>query len=223
MIAVLVIAGGIAAGSPLVVACGLLLVLPVPMLALVMGGWGVFSWRRKRSRPDADDVAELASALASELGSGQTLGRALEGASRRAHGIDLGRPVRLAAAGRPSVEVAEALQRVVPVMGAELASAYRLSAASGARSGPVFSRVARAAADHAGMAREVRLSSVQARASAAVVAGAPVVLLVVMGATGMLAPLWSAGGLGAAAALVGIGLVVLGVAVVWSMSRRAQP
>ncbi|NNC74008.1 MAG: hypothetical protein HKN93_00720 [Acidimicrobiia bacterium] len=223
MIAALVVAAGLAAGSWSVVVAGVLVAAPVPVVAIATCGWAVWSWRRRARSADASDVAVLAAGIASELRSGQSMLSALESASHRVPAVDLLRPLRLASVGRSSSQVAAALEAAVPAMGGEFAAAYRLGAESGARSSAVFGRLAVAAGDAVELGRDVRVSSAQARASAVVVALAPVVLIGVMGATGMLTPLWATGGIGIGLAAVGVSLISMGIGAVWWLSRRYLP
>jgi Flp pilus assembly protein TadB len=83
----------------------------------------------------------------------------------------------------------------------------------------MFEILAVGAAEEGSLRRERRALTVQARASAAVVAGLPFLVLVGMAVTGRLG---SSGdpALGLVLA-VGIGLQAAGLAVVWGMLRRA--
>ncbi|NQV07473.1 hypothetical protein HQ535_13065, partial [bacterium] len=76
------------------------------------------------------------------------------------------------------------------------------------------------AADHGRLNRERRALTAQAKASAAVVGGAPVLLAAAAALTGRFGSLMESAA-GPVILGVGVGLQAVGMAVVWSMVRRA--
>lgn len=216
-VAALALAGGMPAG---VVALGLVAVVQ-PMLA----GIGIAAWavRRRTSRSPAqspDDEAAFLGGLASELAAGAPPRSALVAAASRAPRLELRPAARLAAAGMPADRVAPELAEALPTFGRLAAAAWHLAATVGGPTAAMFDILAVRAADDAALRRERRALAAQARASAAVVAGLPILVLVGMAATGRLSPA-SDPALGFIIAL-GIGLQFAGVAVVWTMLRRAS-
>ena len=192
-----------------------------PPAALVLGSpAGLMWWRHRRaSRTEAIDEAAFCSAVAAELRAGASLRHALAGAAERDPGQRLAPPVRAALAGAPAGEVALRLERALPVNGRNAAVAFRLASRTGAGAAAVFSRLAAGANAAAEARRERNALTAQARLSAMVVGGAPIAAVVVLLATGRLETLGSSGGIGMAIAAIGLGLVGLGLTIVWVMLR----
>lgn len=193
-----------------------------PVLAIVaLAGWAVSERVRRRSDvPGADDAAAFLMGVAAELAAGSPPRASLVAAASRAPRLDLRSAVRLASAGMGSDRIAAELESCLPIHGRLAAAAWSLTATSGGPAASVFEVLAVRAAEEGSLIRERRVLTAQARASAWVVAGLPVLLLVGMLASGRLR-------IGSDPALTvvlvaGIGLQVLGVAVVWSMLRRAM-
>jgi tight adherence protein B len=191
----------------------------------ILTGLGIAVWaalRRRRSDPARESDAEAAflGAVAAELASGSPPRAALVAAASRGNDLDMGRAARLAAAGMDAGRVAEELRSAMPVHGRLAAAAWHLTAAVGGPAAAIFEMLAMRAADEGVLRRERRALTTQARASAAVVAGLPVLLLGGMALSGRLAPA-PGDPLGIVLA-VGIGLEVAGVAVVVAMLRRAS-
>ena len=176
--------------------------------------------RRVRSGP-SDEVA-LLNGLAAELRAGASLRMALVAGAERAPDLELGRAVRAAAAGLPMSEVAAGVEESLPGNGRLVAGALRLAASSGGRSAVVFEELALRAAEAGELSRERRARTAQARLSAMVVAGAPVVMVAVLLMTGKGQVLLEAGAVGHVIAAVGIGLIVAGLAVVAAVLRTAE-
>lgn len=175
--------------------------------------------RRQRGAPGPDDEAAFLQGLAAELAAGSPPRAALVSAASRAPTLDLRTAVRLAAAGLDSERVAAALRRALPTHGRLAAAAWTLNATAGGPAATLFAVLAVRAADDGALIRDRRALTAQARASAWVVAGLPMVLLAGMFATGRLSSNSDpAMGL---ILVAGIGLQAAGVAVVWSMLRRS--
>ncbi|MDX1384833.1 MAG: type II secretion system F family protein, partial [Thermoanaerobaculia bacterium] len=159
-------------------------------------------------------------AMAAELAAGAPPRTALAAAASRDGDPALGRAARLAEAGMAVDLVSEELVVALPVNGRLAAAAWHLVATAGGPASAMFELLAVRAADEGSLRRERRALTAQARASAAVVAGLPIVLLLGMAATGRL----RAGtdpALGLVVA-VGLGLQAAGLAVVWTMLRRSS-
>jgi tight adherence protein B len=182
------------------------------------GAWGVIARVRRPAPPGPDDEAALLRALAAELRSGQSLRAGLEAAARRVPRLDVRRAVRLAAAGVPAAEVGAALEDALPVNGRLAGAAFRLAVSTGAGAAGVFAALAHRAAAAGEAHRELRALTAQARLSALVVGGAPLLVAVLVAGLGNPATLMAPGP-GRAAVAVGLGLELAGLATVWLMAR----
>lgn len=211
----------LAAGTPAALVAIVWLITTIPLLGVAGAGmWLVVARRRRRALvPGPDDEAVLLHGLASEMASGAAPRAALVAAARRVPVLDLSRAVRLASVGMPAERVAPALQAALPVNGRLVAGAWLLAARSGGPATGMFHALALRSAEEGELRRERRALTSQARASAWVVAGLPLVLVAAMAATGRLdlADPAVAGVLG-----VGTALQVAGVAVVVMMLRTAR-
>jgi len=209
----------LAAGAPAPVVMGAVVVAFAPglMVPAVVALVAVGLRRRNGDCPAGDDEAAFLRSVAAELSGGASLRSALVSASAGS-ALDLGRLARTAAAGRPAAELAAAVEDALPSVGRMAAAAVHFAALNGGSSVEVFRAVAVLAADRVRLQREARTGTAAARASAWVVAGLPVVVVVGMLLTGRL------GGASDPAVLavvaVGLALQALGVAAMWAMMRR---
>jgi tight adherence protein B len=202
------------------VAAGLGVAWEPMVLLLLVPAWVIGGRHRRRvGFPDPDDEAAFLQGLAAELAAGAPPRAALVAASSRAPQLDLHAAVRLAAAGLGSERVAAALESGLPTHGRLTAAAWNLTATAGGPAAAVFELLAVRTAEEGALVRERRALTAQARASAWVVAGLPVLLLAGMLVTGRLRP----GSDPALGLVIGVGVVLqaLGVIAVWSMLRRA--
>lgn len=184
------------------------------------GSWGAFQAvqrsRARRALPGAE--ADFLRGVAAEVEAGASIRQAVVAAADRAPTLGLDGVVRLAAAGRPAPEVADGLARALPINGRLAAAAYRLVAETGASASAVFAGLAVRAAGAGDMAREGRALTAQARLSAWLVGGLPVVAIAALSLAGRGPDPAGAGGLLIAA---GVGLIAVGGVVVWLMVRRS--
>ena len=207
------------AGAPAVVAIVGIAAVTHPALAgLGIGAWAVVRRRGRTGGESPDDEAAFLGGMAAELAAGAPPRSALVAAASRAPRLDVRRAVRLAAAGMGADRVAAELGAALPTHGRLTAAAWSLAASAGGPAAAMFEMLAVRAADEASLRRERRALTAQARASAAVVAGLPLLLLAGMAATGRLHP-GSDPALGLLLA-VGLGMQAAGLAVVWTMLRR---
>ncbi len=222
MLSAVMIALALAAGAPLPALGVAVLAMwqPLWLLAAAVVWAGVARKRSRRVRPGPSDEAGFLQGLAAELDAGASLRAAVTAAAARAPALDLSRACRLADAGLPAEEVGEALQEALPGNGRLAAAAFRLASGTGGRVAALFHTLAARAAEAGRLSRERRALTAQARASAWVVGGMPVALLVLLAATGRLGPLLSAPA-GAVVLGVGLALEAAGVAAVWLMVRGA--
>jgi tight adherence protein B len=207
-------------GAPLpVVGAGLLVAvapgLLVPALALLVA---VGLRSRRRSRPTGEDEAAFLRRVAAELSGGASVRSALVAASAGS-ALGLRSVARTAAAGRPASEVAAAVEAALPSVGRVAAAAVELAATNGGSSADVFRSAAVLAADRVRLQREAHTGTAAARASAMVVAGLPVAVVVGMAVTGRFGAASDPAVL--AVVTVGLALQALGVAAMWAMMRRS--
>lgn len=222
--------------TAVLLACGLVLGVHPVVLALaavaaieprlVLAGaaaWAVVAaLRRRRERITADDEATYFRALSAELKAGASLRGALGEAADRVPGLALDRAVRLAGAGAPMGEIADAVEGEFPENGRLAAAAFRLSDWSGAQVADTFAGLADRASASAELARERRAATAQARLSAIVIGAAPIAFSALLLATGRGSGLMDHGSIGVFILGIGLTLEVLGLLTVGLMVRRAD-
>jgi Flp pilus assembly protein TadB len=199
---------------------GLAIKWPVVFL-VVAAAWSIAARRVLSRRTGPEEEASFLRALAAELASGTSLRKALPEAASRAPELDLKSAVRRAAVGLPAEKIGEALGSALRVNGRTTAAAFRLADVTGGRINPMMLTLAGRADEVGRLARERHALTAQVRASAWLVGGAPVGLLVVMGLLGVGPDLSGLGGIGRALMLSGLGMIGLGAAIVWWMVRRS--
>lgn len=221
MVIVLGLAAGLVIGAPLPVlaALGLAAWQPVWTLAALVV-WAVVGGRE--SQPDGDHEAAYLQAVAGELRAGSTLRHALCVAAPASAALPLRRAVRLAAAGQPLEEVAVELAGALPRLGRLTASSVRTVGVTGGRAADVFDGLALLATEEMDLVRERRAATAQARFSALIVGGIPVVYLGYAVLTGRLAGLVTAGPVGVVLLGAGIGLLGGGIVTMWMTLRAAE-
>ncbi len=222
MLSAVVIALALAAGAPLPALGVAVLAMWQPLWLLAAAAvWAVPArLRRRRGGAGPADEAGFLQGLASELDAGASLRAAVTAAATRVPALDFSHACRLAAAGLPAEEVGEALQSALPGNGRLVAAAFRLASATGGRVAALFHTLAARAAEVGRLNRERRALTAQARASAWVVGGVPVALLVLLAVSGRLGSLLSHPA-GVMVLAAGLALEAAGVAVVWVMVRGA--
>ena len=195
-----------------------------PRLVLVGAAvWGaVAAARRRRGRITPDDEATYFRALSAELRAGASLRGALGEALHRAPVLSLTRAARLAEAGMPMSEIADAIEDRFPENGRLAGAAFRLSDWSGARVADTFDGLAERAAASADLARERKAATAQARLSALVIGIAPIAFATLLFATGRGSGLLAHGTVGILVLGAGLALELLGLIVVATIIRRAE-
>lgn len=185
--------------------------------------WAVAAAVRRRRVTRVSPSAEVAfcNALAAELRGGASLRSGLEDAARRAPEIHLGRAVRQLRAGVPIEHVAADIETSLPTNGVLAGAAVRLVARTGARAADTFDALAERAAFGAELARERRTLTAQARLSALVVGGGPLLFALFLLVSGRARTLWEHGAVGIGIGVAGLGLEVLGLVAVVLVLRRA--
>ncbi len=169
--------------------------------------------RLRVRRSQQVDEQQYFAAVHAELRAGASIREALAEAAS-GQGPTLAGVRRLARSGASLDEVADELARL-PATGAAAGAAVRVAAHSGGRAAAVFLRLADRAAQEADLARQRRVLTTQARLSAGIVGGLPLLWLA-FGGVGRLQRLVEAGG--APVALVGVAMETIGVFMVWRMA-----
>ncbi len=179
-------------------------------------------WHRAchRAAPRADDEAVFLAAIRAELRAGASVRHAFVAAAARVPDLPLAPAVRLAQAGMPLGEVGRAAAAALPVNGRHATAALELTARTGARAAALFGRLAERAAEAQATVRERRALTAQARFSALVVAGLPVLPAAVVTLTGGASSAAAAGPLGMVVLVGGVALEVAGLGVVVWLLRR---
>jgi len=184
--------------------------------------WVVFALRRRRAgSPGPDTEADFLRGLAAELESGASLRSGVAAAAQRVPSLDLDAASRLAAAGMPAWRVGACIGSSLRVNGRLVAAAFRLAAEGGGRVAALMQSLAARAAEVGRLRREEAAMTAQARASAWLVGGTPLLVLVGLVVTGRADRLFCEA---AGRAILGIGfaLEALGATVVCVMLRRAR-
>ncbi len=177
---------------------------------------------RHRAGGRAAEAVYLAG-IAAELRAGASLRASLEAAADRVPEMDLGVMVRRARSGADVTSVASALASQLPATGSLIVPATRMAWRSGGRAAAMFDRLALRAADEVAASRERRTATAQARLSAWVVGGLPLVALAFALASGRTEALLAGGPLGVGAMVAGLAMEAIGLAAVIVMSRETSP
>lgn len=210
------LAGGVHPGAVVVVAVAYLFPYLFLLLAAAWAGYHAHHrQRQRRARPFLE--ADFLRGVAAEIDGGSSVRHAVIAGAARAPGLTLEPAVHLAAAGRSAAEIAGRLQEALPVNGRLSAAAYTMVAESGAEAAAVFSGLAVRAAEAGEIERERRVLTSQARLSAGLVGGLPVVVTLMMAGLGRGPDLHGAG---AIVAGLGVGLIGLGGLLVWLMVHQ---
>ncbi len=194
-------------------------VVSLPIGALAATGAVGHAWMRKRRVLPAVDEAAVCASIAAELHAGASLRDAVAAACRNHASEEILRAGRRATSGAPAGAVAASLSSALPRNGRHAALAFELADESGAAAAAVFDRLASRALRDAELRREVAAATAQARLSATVVGGAPVAVLVLLAVTGRIGVFTDSGGAGLVVGILGVGLVLSGLGVVWLLLR----
>ncbi len=187
------------------------------VLAVGILAWDDIHSVRVRRRGPAIDEVQFLNSIHAELRAGASLRWALATAAAGERDPAVHAVRRLALSGAPFPEIAPRLGRL-PVNGRRLAASLQVAATAGGRSADVFARLTQRAVEEANLVREKRALSAQARMSAAVVGGLPV-LWMLFGGADRVHTLAGAGGLGTTVAVVGVGMELIGGLFVWRLAK----
>lgn len=180
--------------------------------------------RRERKRGDGcSEEAQVLLGVAGELRAGQGIRSAMTAGGQRSSRLDF-RPVRrLVASGAPLDRISRAVEEAMPVHGTLASAALRVADRTGGRVAEVFESAAGMALEEDELLQERRAATAQARASAVVVVGVPVLVIVYRILSGDLARSISANALSALLTFAGVTLLALGVVVMLVLIKRASP
>jgi Flp pilus assembly protein TadB len=217
MIGALAAGVAVAAGAPWPLGAVLAVSIRNPVLGLA----GVGAWlltNGERTMANSID-ARFCQAVAAELRGGVSLRLALMHASVEldAHTLN-----RACATGRPFHELAGHVEVLLPAVGRAAGAAVRLAGESGGLVADAFDAIAVIATDEEHLRNERRGATIQARASATIIAALPVLLFGVLVATGRLGLLAGGGPISAWFMVGGLGLLGAGLLVIAGMVRRAE-
>jgi tight adherence protein B len=203
---------------PIVAIMGLGSLAPWPAAAVVTCAAG-HALRSRRGRAGAADEAALLGAVAAEMRGGASLRTALATAASAVPGLDLAPVVRLAEAGAPVEEMAGEIAGLLPGRGRSAAAALSVAGVAGGRAAVVFERLAADAWAEVESGRTHAALTAQARLSAWVVGGLPIVAVAALAATGRLGLVVASGPAGIAVMALGLALELAGIAAVVLMLR----
>lgn len=217
------LAAAVALRTPWPVVAVLALGLFEPSLALMVTFAFLAVAVIRRGRNDGTDPADEAvfhAAVAAELRAGGSLRMALVNAAGRVPGLGLDRAVRHLGVGAPLWSVASDMSRQLPVSAPLLRPAVAVAASAGGSAATVFDALAGRARTELEAQRELRAATAQARLSAWVVGGMPVVAVGYGIATGRIQALIRTGSIGVVVMTVGLALLLVGLAAVVVLVRR---
>ena len=192
-----------------------------PLVAVPAMAIAIVKSRRTAERASQPEMtAALLRSVAAELRAGRSLRVALVDSARLHPRLDLGRVVRVAAAGRSMEQVADEIAACRGM--AAIATAVRVAAMTGGSAVPVFMSLAADADDEAALARERRELTVQARLSIWVVAGFPIAVLGYQVASGQALETIRQGPVGVGLVMSGVTLLGLGLGTVAALTKQAR-
>lgn len=179
--------------------------------------------RVRRQGSGCSEEAQVLLGVAGELRSGLGVRSAMAAAGQRSSRLDF-RPVRrLVASGAPLERISEAVTEAMPVHGSLASAALRVADRTGGRVAEVFDSAAALALEEDELRQERRAATAQARTSAVVVVGIPVLVVIYRILSGSLSRSLSANPLSTLLTVAGITLLTLGVAVMLVLIKRASP
>lgn len=167
MTMVVLIGLSVAAGMPWphLVAVTAFVVQPAWAATAAIGA-GLLDSRAARSAPDDETV--MLAGIASELRSGRSLRQALAGPVERSVDHPLSAVGRLARAGVPIDDLADALRMAFPQAGSLVGPSVAMLATTGGPAAAVFERLAASRAIEAAVERDLRAAKAPGRVSASV-------------------------------------------------------
>lgn len=201
------------------VVLGVGMMSPTLGLLLVGGGVAASLFRRTR-RPSATVLTGCVDIIAAELRSGQSLRQAVAIGARHSGVPGWEQVEARSLAGLPMADVGAGL-RVPGADGIRLRAVLAIADTTGGQASVVFDALADTMRRRESLDRERRMATAQARFSAGVIAGGPLIALLWLLMTGALGRMLTGGGIGAVIVVVGTMLELAGVSlVVWMIARE---
>ncbi len=198
-------------------------VQPWLVAVFLMGVILVDARRMRRQRAGCSEEAQVLLGVAGELRAGQGVRAAIAAAGRRSSRLDFHAVRRLVTSGASLDRISQAVAAAMPVHGALAAAALRVADRTGGRVAEVFDSAAALAVEEDELRQERRAATAQARTSAVVVVGIPVLAIIYRIISGGLAASLSASPISAFLTISGVTLLSLGVAVMLILIKRATP
>ena len=194
------------------------------MAAVFLSGLVLVDARRvRKERGGCSEEAHVLLGVAGELRAGQGVRAAVAAAGQRSARLDFHAVRRLVTSGASLERISQALAAAMPVHGALAGAALRVADRTGGRVAEVFESAAALALEEDELRQERRAATAQARTSAVVVVGIPVLAILYRTLSGGLAAGLSASPVSAFLTISGVTLLALGVAVMLVLIRRAMP
>jgi Flp pilus assembly protein TadB len=202
------------------IALGMWMASPSSGLLVIVSGLAVLAVRSFRRAPQIR-LLGCVDIIAAELRAGQSLRHAVATGARESGVPGWEQVEARSLAGLPIEDVGLAFGDS-GVDASRLRAVFAIAASTGGEASVVFDALSASMRQRAMLDRERRMATAQARFSAGVIAGGPLLVLVVLFLTGALGRLLSGGGAGAAVVVVGTALEVVGVGVVVAMIMAEQ-
>lgn len=196
---------------------------PWLVAVLLMGLIVVDARRVRRQTGGCSEEAHVLLGVAGELRAGQGVRAAMAEAGRRTSRLDFRAVRRLVASGAPLERIATEVAQAMPVHGALAASALRVADRTGGRVAEVFDSTAALALEEDEIHQERRAATAQARASAVIVVGIPVLVVAYRMLSGDLARSLSSSPVSAFLTMFGMALLGLGIVVMMVLIKKAAP
>lgn len=179
--------------------------------------------RQRRERGGCSEEAHVLLGVSGELRAGQGVRAAIAAAGQRSSRLDFREVRRMVASGAPLDRISHGVAEAMPVHGALAAAALRVADRTGGRVAEVFDSAAALAVEEDELRQERRAATAQARTSAVVVVGIPVLAIVYRTISGGLAEGLSASPISAFLTIAGVALLALGVGVMLILIKKALP
>jgi tight adherence protein B len=201
------------------VVIGVWMASPTAGLLIVVGGVAVSLARHVKDSPKTG-LLGCVDVMAAELRSGQSLRHAVATGARASRVTGWEQVEARSLAGLPIADVGAGFTDN-GTDGVRLRAVLAIADSTGGEAGVVFDALADTMRRRESLDRERRMATAQARFSAGVIAGGPLVVLLWLMMTGALGRMLSGGGLGAVIVVLGTVLEVVGVGVVvWMIYRE---
>jgi len=218
VLTVLIVAFALGRGGPTLPIVAVVVGFRRPVVGVVaVVIWAIAVRLLDRPGPAPEQEADLLIRVVGELEGGASPRSALLSAARREQVVDLARASRLIEAGQPTSAVAVAVGAALPHNGRMASAAWALAGDAGSPAAPVMRLLARRAGERGRLDRDRRALTAQARATAWLIAGLPLIVLVFLGLSGRLGS-----GPALPVVIIGVGLQLTGLGIVISMMRHAS-